>query len=607
MARRNRMNRALRFPVGLSTSLWALACAAASSRACLGQSPGSVVSWLGDFIRTDTPTNTGLVAKIAAGALNDFVIRHDGSAVGWGYPLLPTGGQAALPPGVDRVTAIACGAAHSMAVLPNGTVVCWGHATVTTDSLYQYGQASVPLGLPPAKDVAAGAVHSVAHLITGEVVCWGAGSVPSSPGGNGQNFGQSIVPAGLGTVAAISAGSNWTLALLHDGRATSWGNGGSSATGGTYFSSPAGAAAIRAIDAYHLHALGITVAGEVIAWGTNYYGECDVPPGLTDVRSVAAGETFSLALRNDGSLVAWGSMQGAPATVPVGLRAISKIGAGRHAIAELATDCNDNLVPDVAEISGHDCNENDIHDSCDAAVDLLEDCNSNGLGDSCEKQLAVALASGQLGPIGYQSGRTWTIPGAVRAQSAVTLRLTAHGDFGGLQEYVRVRAGPGFDELALRGTADCGLGPTACSATYTLSPEQFNAAITVGGELRISMEPSIAVDPAGCIDGTWIEATIDYVGARPADCNANGLLDGCEIAAGYSPDSNNNGVVDTCEGLILPCPSDFDQDGEVDGADLGILLGAWGVAGQPGIDLDSDGRISGADLGILLGDWGPCE
>ena len=53
-----------------------------------------------------------------------------------------------------------------------------------------------------------------------------------------------------------------------------------------------------------------------------------------------------------------------------------------------------------------------------------------------------------------------------------------------------------------------------------------------------------------------------------------------------------------------PCPADLDNDGAVTGADLGLLLGAWGTSG-PG-DLDGDGVVTGADLGQLLGAWGPC-
>lgn len=52
------------------------------------------------------------------------------------------------------------------------------------------------------------------------------------------------------------------------------------------------------------------------------------------------------------------------------------------------------------------------------------------------------------------------------------------------------------------------------------------------------------------------------------------------------------------------CTGDLDGDGSVGGSDLGLLLGAWDLAG-PG-DLDGDGIVSGADLGLLLGQWGPC-
>lgn len=57
-----------------------------------------------------------------------------------------------------------------------------------------------------------------------------------------------------------------------------------------------------------------------------------------------------------------------------------------------------------------------------------------------------------------------------------------------------------------------------------------------------------------------------------------------------------------------PCPADLNGDRAVDGADLGILLGAWGpCAGSPcAADLNSDGAVDGADLGSLLGAWGAC-
>ena len=51
------------------------------------------------------------------------------------------------------------------------------------------------------------------------------------------------------------------------------------------------------------------------------------------------------------------------------------------------------------------------------------------------------------------------------------------------------------------------------------------------------------------------------------------------------------------------CPADFNGDGDVSGADMGLLLAAWGTAAG---DLNGDGTTSGADIGLLLAAWGPC-
>jgi hypothetical protein len=59
-------------------------------------------------------------------------------------------------------------------------------------------------------------------------------------------------------------------------------------------------------------------------------------------------------------------------------------------------------------------------------------------------------------------------------------------------------------------------------------------------------------------------------------------------------------------------PADLNNDGLVNGLDLGILLINWSIpAGSPGCggalpcpsDLNGDGQVNGLDLGILLGSW----
>ena len=50
-------------------------------------------------------------------------------------------------------------------------------------------------------------------------------------------------------------------------------------------------------------------------------------------------------------------------------------------------------------------------------------------------------------------------------------------------------------------------------------------------------------------------------------------------------------------------PADLDGDCTVGGADLAILLSAWGTA-DAAADLDGNGVVDGADLAVLLSFWG---
>ncbi len=52
-----------------------------------------------------------------------------------------------------------------------------------------------------------------------------------------------------------------------------------------------------------------------------------------------------------------------------------------------------------------------------------------------------------------------------------------------------------------------------------------------------------------------------------------------------------------------PVAADLNLDGQVDGDDLGSLLGQWGPCPGCGADLDGDGVVDGDDLGTLLGEW----
>ena len=56
------------------------------------------------------------------------------------------------------------------------------------------------------------------------------------------------------------------------------------------------------------------------------------------------------------------------------------------------------------------------------------------------------------------------------------------------------------------------------------------------------------------------------------------------------------------------CPGDITGNGMVNGADLGLVLAAWGSDGtdEPGSDINADGLVNGADLAFVIGAFGPC-
>jgi len=69
-----------------------------------------------------------------------------------------------------------------------------------------------------------------------------------------------------------------------------------------------------------------------------------------------------------------------------------------------------------------------------------------------------------------------------------------------------------------------------------------------------------------------------------------------------------SGVVGPAAPPPPPCPADLNHDNQVNGADLGLMLGAWGPCPSSpcAADLNGDNQVNGADLGLMLGAWGAC-
>jgi hypothetical protein len=111
--------------------------------------------------------------------------------------------------------------------------------------------------------------------------------------------------------------------------------------------------------------------------------------------------------------------------------------------------------------------------------------------------------------------------------------------------------------------------------------------------------------PESGIEGVPTSAVVEW----SADCNGDGIVDYGQILDGTFEDENHNGVPDCCEdGTDCQCLGDVNNDGQVNGADISVLLGFWGLNGKPvAADINKDGSVDGADLAQLLGSWGECK
>jgi len=126
----------------------------------------------------------------------------------------------------------------------------------------------------------------------------------------------------------------------------------------------------------------------------------------------------------------------------------------------------------------------------------------------------------------------------------------------------------------------------ACFATGSASPDTNCGVADINQDGLINMVDAHAFMQA-------------YEGAQgTADCDGDGQSDLMEILLG-APDLDGNLTPDDCVG----CVADFNADGQRNGADLAILLAAWGTDQA---DTNGDGVTNGVDLGTLLAGWGSC-
>ena len=117
------------------------------------------------------------------------------------------------------------------------------------------------------------------------------------------------------------------------------------------------------------------------------------------------------------------------------------------------------------------------------------------------------------------------------------------------------------------------------------------------------------IDPA--LEGTmlarmcWEELLEAYDGSgggTPIDLAGTGLASIRFVRIAVPTDAMFVPEIDAVVDVASQSSPDLNNDGIVNGVDLTILLGDWGVEGSP-FDQNGDGIIDGADLTVILAAW----
>jgi hypothetical protein len=148
---------------------------------------------------------------------------------------------------------------------------------------------------------------------------------------------------------------------------------------------------------------------------------------------------------------------------------------------------------------------------------------------------------------------------------------------------------PGIPSIGFPGPWGCGGHDLDVTFDDAATFDGESSCETVGIAIAGARRPvqSLAVFQGLAPDGLW---SLEITDAVAIDAGSVGTI-----------------CLDILWSPISECPADLDGSGSVDGADLAVVLGAWGATcSDCSADLTDDGAIDGADLAVLLGSWGAC-
>ncbi|MDA0657389.1 MAG: aspartyl protease family protein [Planctomycetota bacterium] len=192
-------------------------------------------------------------------------------------------------------------------------------------------------------------------------------------------------------------------------------------------------------------------------------------------------------------------------------------------------------------------------------------------------------------------------------------------------QYVEVLGG----ELSGSGTVEVGNGPIIGQVEIrggTIAPGDGIGALTISGIFATSADSTMRFELGGNLPSTgYDQLIVDHTASLQGTLEvllSPGFVP--QIGDAFSLILAHQGLGGTFDSLSLPSafqwnvdyqatrlvlsvvsgilPGDVNGDGLVDGADVSVLFGSWGVS-SGAADLTRDGFVDGADVGIVFANW----
>ena len=423
----------------------------------------------------------------------------------------------------NRLNFVAIGLVASLAVGGTamgqaGAVVAWGENGS--------GQCTVPASAQSGVTAIAGGEDHAIALKNGVVLVWGWN-------GDGQYNPPASAQSG---VSAIAAGGLHNIALK-DGGVLAWGY-----NNFGQLNIPVSAqSGVSAIAAGGSHTIALKDGG-VLAWGWNIEGQCTIPASANSgVTAIAGGAYYTIALKG-GSVLAWGFNLYGQCTIPDSAKSgVSAIAAGHnHTVA----------LKDGAVLVWGDIGQ--------GLGNIPASANSGVSAIAAGHNHIIALKGGVVFAWGRNdSGQCRGTDGSGNPITSLISDGTVPVQInGGTLSGVDAIAGLCYYSMALKGPISTitGVlpisGPSSGNTNITITGTRFfnPSTVTIGG----APATNVVV-----VSDTQITATTPAGFPGPAVVKV-GL--GSSTAFYYRPS----------------CGSDVDNNGVVDSADLGIVLGDFG-------------------------------